>query len=128
MIPIEEKTNQKVLFEVINEEISKFNGEMVILLDGDRTLCEPDTSRIFNKMANIDLDEIKAGFIKFGYTYLGFRNMAEIYSRLNLSDYINYSKETANIINLYPGVIDFIKFSQTFADLCIVTSGIKKIW
>ena len=128
MIPPDEISNLKLIIRDIKNKISDFSKNCVVLLDADRTLCELDTSRILNEMANISFTEIKDGFVKYGYTYPGFKNMAEIYSRLNIPDYERYSKETAKNIELYPGVLDFINSTQEFADICIVTSGVKKIW
>ena len=128
MISKDENTNQTLLIEDLKEKTYHFNKKYIILFDGDRTLCEPDTSRILNELANIDLKEIKDGFIKYGYTYPGFRHMADIYSRLKLSDYDYLSKKTAESVELYPGVLKFIKYIQGFADIIIITSGVKKIW
>ncbi|KKN64430.1 hypothetical protein LCGC14_0491730 [marine sediment metagenome] len=128
MIPLNESSNLKLVIKDIENKTSNFNKGCVVLLDGDRTLCEPDTSRMFNKIANINFSEIKDGFVKHGYTYPGFKNMAEIYSRLDILDYKRYSKKTAKNIELYPGVLEFIKCASEFADICIVTSGVKKIW
>ena len=128
MIPPDESSNLKLMIRDIENKTSDFSKNCVVLLDADRTLCALDTSRILNEMANISFTEIKDGFVKHGYTYPGFKNMAEIYSRLNILDYKRCSKETAKNIELYPGVLEFIKSTQEFADICIVTSGVKKIW
>ncbi|MCP6719086.1 MAG: hypothetical protein KJI71_02520 [Patescibacteria group bacterium] len=128
MIPLDEGSNMKLLIQDLRNKTSDFSKNCVVLLDADRTLCEFDTSRILNAKASIDFTEIKDGFAKHGYTYPGFKNMAEIYSRLNISDYKRYSNTTAKGIDLYPGVLEFIKNTQEFADICIVTSGVKKIW
>ncbi|MHA1149207.1 MAG: haloacid dehalogenase-like hydrolase [Promethearchaeota archaeon] len=128
MIPPNNEGNYKIVSEELENISSNFNKKCVILLDADRTLCEIDTSRILNELVNINFEEIKGGFVKHGYTYPGFKNMAEIYSRLSLSDYIKFSQETADQVELYPGVFEFLNESKEFADLCIVTSGVKRIW
>lgn len=128
MIPPDQKSNLRLVERELEKIISDFNKDCIILLDGDRTLCEIDTSRILNKMVNINFGDIKNGFVKYGYTYPGFKNMADIYSRVRISDYIKYSKKTADMVELYPGVIDFLEEAKQFANLCIVTSGIRGIW
>jgi len=128
MIPPNKENNFKIVSDELEKISSNFDKECVILLDADRTLCEIDTSRILNELVNINFKEIKGGFLKHGYTYSGFKNMADIYSRLDVLDYIKFSQKTADQVELYPGVFKFLKESKKFADLCIVTSGVKRIW
>ncbi|MFX1252166.1 MAG: HAD family hydrolase [Promethearchaeota archaeon] len=128
MIPSDEKNNQKVLLEKLNEKQKEFKKNMVILMDGDQTLCETDTSSILNKYAQIDGELIKKGFIQHNYEYPGFKIMAEIYSQLKIKDYLNYAQLTAPQVDLYPGVSDFIQNVKAFADISLLTSGHKVIW
>ncbi|MFX1537787.1 MAG: hypothetical protein ACFFDI_26650, partial [Promethearchaeota archaeon] len=128
MIPSDEESNQKVLLEKLNEKQKEFKKNMVILTDGDLTLCETDSSSILNKYAQIDGDVIKKGFIKHNYAYPGFKKMAEIYSQLRLEDYLEYAQLTALQVELYPGVSEFIQNVKDFADIYLLTSGHKIIW
>ena len=81
MIPITQEENTKNLMKEIQR--IDLNGILrVILLDGDRTLCEQDTSRFLNKYCQIPLEPIKKSFQKYGYTYPGFYNICSCYSQI----------------------------------------------
>jgi len=99
-----------------------------VLLDGDRTLCEPDTSRFFIERVNLDLAQIKQAFQEFGYTFPGFYNMVRCYSQIPLEDYVHHSRIIADDTILYPGVQEFLRDLQDRVDVLVVTSGIKEIW
>lgn len=128
MIPNDEKTNQTHLLNELKKNQSQFRKKYIILLDADRTICENDTSRILNNYCQIDSNVIKQGFVKHGYTYAGFKNMADIYSELSIDEYLEKSKLVASEIELYPGVVAFIQGMQHLAEICIITSGVKAIW
>ena len=128
MLPINQQENINKLNIYLESIISLFKHKFIFLFDADRTLCEFDTSRLFNDLAGIDLQRIKEGFVKHGYNFEGFLNNAKIYSELEFEQYKNYSKTIANRTNLYPGVNDLMNKIRRFADICIVTAGIKEIW
>lgn len=128
MIPINQESNKEILRSILEEKLEYLTKDVIILMDADRTLCNIDTSRILTDMAKIDFSKIKKGFQKHGYTYNGFQNMALTYSQLSIEEYLKYSEETASQVNLYPGVINCINGARDFADIIIVTSGVKGIW
>jgi len=126
MIPSDQQSNKKKLLNILKEINIHSKKRILILLDSDRTIYEPDTSRILNEFAKIDINEIKKGF-QNGYTYQGFYNMAMIYSNINAENYLEHCKTVAQRIELYDGVKDFIHEVKKYADIIFVTSGIKNI-
>ena len=126
MIPATEDENQRNLTSFLKLNFKMNNKPTTILLDADRTIYEPDTSRFLNDKANINLSEIKKGF-EIGYTYNGFYLMNQIYSRIEFNNYRKYSDEIAHALQFYPGFESFIKKAEALADVVVVSSGIKAI-
>ncbi len=126
MISSSESENQKKLLTHLNSNFRENGKNIIILLDADRTLYEPDTSRILVQKTDLDINEIKFGF-KSGYTYNGFYLMNQIYSKIEPNLYLKLSREIAQNINFYPGIESFLDNSQSYADIIIVSSGIKEI-
>ncbi|MHA1427457.1 MAG: HAD family hydrolase [Candidatus Helarchaeota archaeon] len=126
MISSDDQINHKILLKNLKKLSYHPEKAIIILLDADRTLYEADPSRLLNKYADIDLNEIKQGF-KDGYIYRGFYNMAKIYSQIDKADYLAYCESIANQIRLYDGVKEFIRNMVNEANIFVISSGIKRI-
>jgi len=127
-LPENQSDNNRNLIDYLEIKSKELQHKIIFLFDADRTLCEPDTSRIFNDLVGINLLRIKSGFKKHGYTYPGFLNNAQIYNELTLQKYNTNSQLVAKDVKLYPGVKQLIEKISKFADVLIVTAGIKEIW
>jgi len=128
MFPINQEENSIKLYNYLESIKNNLKHEFVFLFDADRTLCEQDTSRLFNELTNIDLSRIKQGFKENGYTYSAFLANAEIYNELDLEAFISNCKIIANQIPLYEGVKELFDELSDYADIWIITAGLKEIW
>lgn len=129
MIPTsQEKNITNLMMEIRQIDLTKISR--VILLDGDRTLCEQDTSRLLNKYCDVPLKKIKDSFQKHGYTYPGFFNMCSCYSEIPLHDYYSTSQKIAEEVSFFPGAVAFINQiqNQKSTKVFLITAGIKEIW
>ncbi|MHA1230069.1 MAG: hypothetical protein ACTSRP_06880 [Candidatus Helarchaeota archaeon] len=128
MIPDDpEKNIEKLLEYASNLERNKVS-DIWVFLDADRTLCEIDTSRLINEYCKIPLEPIKEKFRECGYVYESFYHMNQCYSAIPLEKYLYISKKIAKSLKLYDGVKKFFTDLKNIVNLCIITSGIKKIW
>ena len=128
MIPKNQEENISNLLRYLKQFEDDLNHKVVFLFDADRTLCEEDTSRLFNELSNVDLSSIKKGFKKFGYTYPAFLANAEIYNEINFEEYIKNCRIIAKRISLYNGVKELMKEISYFAEIWIITAGLKELW
>ena len=128
MFPINQEENSIKLNDYLESIKNNLTHKIVFLFDADRTLCEEDTSRLFNEITNIDLSRIKQGFKEYGYTYPAFLANAEIYNELDLEEFLSNCKNVANQIQFYEGIKELFDELFEFADICIITAGLKEIW
>lgn len=123
--------DQQKNWETIESKLSSqlpYTRNRVLLLDGDRTLCKEDTSRLFLKMADLDFQVVKQGFKKYGYVYKAFYSAVKYYSSIPFHQYENISIQVAEQISLYPGICDMLHSIKDTVSVFIVSSGVRSIW
>ena len=100
----------------------------VILVDGDRTLTQEDTSRLFLDRAGLSLAPIKEAFARHGYSYPGFLFHASVYLQVPEPIFDFLCQEIAASVSLYAGAAEFLLRAVQVADVYVVTAGISPIW
>jgi len=128
MLSAAPEQNWQHLLEELNGDTLRPRHETVILVDGDRTLTEEDTSRLFLERAGLSLAPIKEAFANHGYSYPGFLFHASVYLQVPEPTFGLLCREVAAAVNFYGGAADFLRHAAQCADVYIVTAGVAPIW
>lgn len=107
--------------------INEIDADTVIVTDADETLSTKDTSRIFweNNFSEEYWHEFQSDFVSIGRNFDGFLNAANIYSKIDVNKYIKFCENSAKLVELRHGWIEFIQSAKA---VIIVTSGLRLLW
>lgn len=128
LLPPDEQTNALRVEEQARALIQRAAGRPVFLVDGDRTLCPEDTSRIFLRRAGLDPLPIKQRFQQEGYCYSAFRHHAEVHLSLAPDVFERLATEVGLESQIYPGSAEFLRRARARALVLLVSAGIPRIW
>jgi phosphoserine phosphatase len=103
-------------------------GRPVFLVDGDHTLSPDDTSRTFLRAAGVDPAPIKQRFQRDGYVFEAFRFHAEVHVALGEAAFARLAPDVARDAPLHPGAMEFLRAARARAAVCVVSSGVPRIW
>lgn len=122
------KEENLILFNLYFDKIiNEIHGDTVIVTDADETLSTKDTSRIFweNNFGEKHWQRFHSDFVSIGRNFDGFLNAANTYSKIDADKYKKYCKNSAKLVKLRQGWIEFI---QSAPSVIIVTSGLRLLW
>ncbi len=108
--------------------VSTTAGEVVFLVDGDRTLSPDDTSRAFLSSAGIDPLVIKRRFAQDGYVFDAFRFHAEMHLAIGETAFAEHALNAATEARLHPGAKAFLSAAVQKGHVFVVSAGIPRIW
>lgn len=100
----------------------------IILMDGDKTLCPEDTTRILFEKAGWDFEDLKKIYNKHHYTFEGFYAAARFYSRTERKEYERLCTQVAKSIEIYPDFLKFMSNKLSNGKIILISSGIRLIW
>lgn len=103
-------------------------GQVVFLVDGDRTLSPRDTSRDLLARAGLDHLPIKRRFQREGYVFSAFRFHAEVHLSVAEERFDLLCQQVAAQAVLHPGALAFVRCAALRGQVYIVSSGIPRIW
>lgn len=127
-LPLDEESNWRLLDGLIRPLVDSVNGRPVVLVDGDRTLCPEDTSRVFLRQAGLDPSLIKQRFQAEGYCFNAFRYHAEVHLTLAPDTFARLAAAVGAESLIYPGAAEFLRRAQDEAQVFVVSAGIPRIW
>lgn len=127
-LPVDEKSNWRLLDELIRPLVDLASGRPVVLVDGDRTLCPEDTSRVFLRQAGLDPSLIKQRFQAEGYCFSAFRYHAEVHLTLAPDTFASLAAAVGAASMIYPGAAEFLRRARAEAQVFVVSAGIPRIW
>ncbi|HRI33063.1 MAG TPA: HAD family hydrolase [Saprospiraceae bacterium] len=123
-----ELENISNISNVINRLVTKSSKPVFIIIDGDRTLIPDDSTIFFFKYLDLEFNDLKIIFQKYGYSFEAFHNVALYYSKIEKEKYTNACNFSADSVEIYPEFKFFIHSVKEIAELILITSGIKQIW
>lgn len=127
-LPSSSGENILAVLAAIRPHVPRVTGRPVVFLDGDRTLCPEDTSRIFAARAGVDAQAIKRHFQQHGYVFDAFRFHAAQHLALGEAAFARLAPEVAAEVQLYPGVAEGLTRLARVAEVFVVSAGIPAIW
>ena len=127
-LPQTREENAARVRQVARALAAESEGQPIFLVDGDRTLCSEDTSRVFLRRAGIDPMIIKRRFQRDGYCFEAFRFHAEVHVDLGVEVFDSLAPEVARDVKLYDGAVDFLRAASRVGAVFIVSAGIPSIW
>ncbi len=116
------------LQDALHSDALRPRHETVVLVDGDRTLTQEDTSRLFLDRAGLPLAPIKEAFGHHGYSYPGFLFHASVYLQVPEPTFDLLCQEIAAAVSFYTGAAEFLRRAAQCADVYVVTAGVSPIW
>jgi phosphoserine phosphatase len=123
--PLRNPTIQKRIDEIIHSRPSISGWSLVV--DGDRTLAEPDTGRAVGMTLGVN-QLIRSVFEAHGYTTAAFQSVCAIWSAVPCDEYIARIDTVAATLRLYPAWLDVLAVASELAPIIVVTSGIPQVW
>ena len=97
-----EKENNVKAYKYIKELLSEIKNQKIIVSDGDETISTIDTSKVF--FENNGLQELwtknRKIFKEVGRNYEAYSTVAEEYTKIKYSKYIEYYQKTFNNIEI----------------------------
>lgn len=127
-LPQDEASNWRLLDELIGPLVDSADRRPVVLVDGDRTLCPEDTSRVFLRQGGLDPGLIKQRFQAEGYCFSAFRYHAEVHLAITPDSFASIAAAVGAATVIYPGAADFLRRARTVAQVFVVSAGIPRIW
>lgn len=123
--PLRNPTIQERIDNIIHGRPSTSGWSLVI--DGDRTLAEPDTGRAVGMTFGVN-PLIRSVFESHGYTTAAFQSVWAIWSAVPCDEYVARIDAVAATVRLYPAWLDVLTVAREFVPIIVVTSGIPQIW
>lgn len=103
-------------------------GQVVILVDGDRTLSPDDTSRTFLSLSGLDPMVIKRRFQAEGYVFSAFHFHAKLHVELGEQVFAAQAPIVARNAPVFPGALEALAAAALRANVFVVTAGIPRVW
>lgn len=128
VLPEDEAENMARLRRLMDTLEARLQGDVVVLVDGDRTLSASDTSVSFLSLAGLSQQPIKETFQALGYTWSAFRFHAAVYLQLGPTVLEDISATVAATTELYPEAASFLRRASHRANVFVITAGVATIW
>ena len=118
---------KNVFEEIMQNNTSLINKNVVILVDCDKTISMEDTGKFFIELENKDYSRIKKVFFGDFYTPYQFYRSSQIYSEL-LDDVHISPGEILQKVHLNEILLKDLSDMKKYANIIWITSGLKEIW
>ncbi|KAK6329823.1 hypothetical protein TWF730_006120 [Orbilia blumenaviensis] len=134
-----EEYNRACVEDEVDKILEDFSEiQTMLVLDGDRTLSEEDTGRIFwdlvfqEKGLTNQVPPLKRLFgSSLGYSYTAFRQAALLYQGVaEESDFDRLCRNVASSIVIYPEFLQLLKkvLEHKHVGAVVVTCGLRLVW
>lgn len=125
--------NKKINEQIIAKKVERIikneeNKKVYLIIDGDKTFSESDSTIKFCEYAEINFDVILGFFKNYNYSFKNFYQVACFYSSIEEKKYTKASVMSVKHVLLYKELVELIKKYQEKVAVIVVTAGVRLLW